>query len=146
MMHSSNLGIIKGCDLRSAECNHKCCAFTDNYILLYPGEYENSRLDKEHLVIIDNDHFGGKKAVCTRGSCDQDVHLKPVECRSYPLFPRVGHDKDITVLKASRCPLTVPELEEHTRAFLETWKRLLEDDRLLEWLEKASLSGRYEPV
>jgi len=130
-------GHIKACKLHSIQCKYKCCVFTNNYIVLYPGEFESSHLNKNHLRIIDNNYFGGKKAICLR-KCTKD-DLKPLDCESYPYFPRINQKGVIKILKGKKCPLTKTELEDHKELFIKIWGTLAENTVIFEWLKKVEL-------
>ncbi len=137
---TENFGVIYACAGYVPICHWKCCAFADNYIVLYPGEFENTRLNTSHLRIIEDDYFGGKRAVCTR-SCTR-ADLKPLDCRSYPLFPRVDGQGRIELLRGSKCPLTSQDLAVHQDHVLEAWQHLMtENPDVRRWLHKVVLVG-----
>jgi hypothetical protein len=137
-----NLGLISRCDTRSSDCHYRCCVFTDNYIVLYPGEYEKTDKDKNHLIITDNNYFGGKKAVCTR-RCTE-TSFKPLDCQSYPYFPRINKEGKIEIIVGKKCPLIKGELETHRTNVIGAWSLLIKNEGILEWLKKVELVG-YEP-
>ena len=134
-------GRIKACGKHVPICNYKCCTFSNNYITLFPGEYEESDLGKTHLKITDDDYFGGKKAVCIK-TCTSKSFI-PLDCKSYPFFPRIDKDGLPGILKAKRCPLTEKELVEHEKQFLEIWSKLIKEDKICEWLKNVKEVG-YE--
>lgn len=141
-----SFGIIRECSKYIPRCHHKCCTFHDNYIVLYPGEWENSKLKKAHLTIIDDDYFGGKKVVCALGNhilslrpCDPKIEFKPIDCKSYPYFPKIDKQGNIQILKGRRCPLTKKDLVQHKKLFLKAWKSLIKDKVILSWLKKVKL-------
>ena len=136
-----DFGLIAACKRHTSRCHHKCCDFTDNYIVLYPGELEKTKLDKSHLRIIDDDYFGGKKAVCLR-LCREDS-FKPLDCKSYPLFPRVGPRGEVEIVRGKKCPLKMDQLVDHKEKFLDVWRALIEDGAVLEWLKKVELVGYH---
>ena len=136
------LGKIKGCAKTLPGCC--CCKFTDNYIVLFPGEFEDSGLDKSHITIIDENYFGGKKAVCNaKGDCEEK--FKPFDCKVYPYFPRVGESGVVGLLKGKKCPLQREDLETHRKRVYELCSELIKDDGILEWLRKVELVG-YEVI
>jgi hypothetical protein len=108
---------------------------------LYPGEYDDPTLRRDHLKIIDDNYFGGKKAICVRRCTSKD--LKPLDCKSYPYFPRINKEGKIEILKGRKCPLTKRDLLYHKRWLLKEWEPLLRDRRILEWLRHVKLVG-YE--
>jgi len=134
-------GLIEACKKHAPQCHHMCCSFADNYIVLYPHEYETAKSNKSHLQIIDEDYFGGKKAICVRPCSKND--FKPLDCRSYPFFPRVNEQGEIEVLRGRKCPLKTEELVNHRREFLKVWRALIKDSMLLQWIKNIELVG-YE--
>jgi Fe-S-cluster containining protein len=123
-------------------CEYRCCRFDQgNYIVLHPGELEAARASgasTAHLQIIDDDYHGGQKAVCTAAepmTCDYGY--KPLDCKSYPLFPA----PDGGLLKGSKCPLRPEHLTEHARDVGELWERQSLSTR--RWLAEVRLVG-YE--
>jgi hypothetical protein len=130
-----DFGLIAACKRHTPRCHHKCCDFADNYIVLYPGELEKTKLDKSH--------FGGKKAVCLR-LCREDS-FKPLDCKSYPFFPKVGPRGEVEIVRGKKCPLKMDELTDHKEKFLEVWRTLIEDSAVLEWLKRVELVA-YHPV
>lgn len=124
------------------ECEYRCCRFDQgNYIVLHPGELEAAQASgasTAHLQIIDDDYRGGQRAVCTAAepmTCDHGY--KPLDCRSYPLFPA----PDGGLLKGSKCPLRPEHLTEHARDVGELWERQSPATR--RWLAEVRLVG-YE--
>ena len=143
-----SLGIIKECDKYIPKCNHKCCTFHNNFIVLYPGEWEKSKLRKAHLTIIDDDFFGGKKAICSKGDhtlslrpCNPKTEFKPLDCRCYPYFPKIGKRGDIKLLKGQKCPLTKKDLINQKKLVFKAWNFLIKDKKILNWLKKVKLVG-----
>lgn len=83
-----------------SSCLVDCCAFPQDrkgyFIILQPGELNFVRhlgASIRHLKIIDDNFFGGQKAVCiaTNKLCC-DLGWKPYDCRTHPVFPCVGED------------------------------------------------------
>jgi Fe-S-cluster containining protein len=134
-------------------CNFCCTEFTSgNYIVLYPGELEKARaagLSVSHLKLIDEQYHGGARAICEateHKNCDGGY--KPLDCASYPLFPRVAAgDTQVTrFLKGTKCPLTAADIGDHEAWVTAAWNRLIADDEsILHWLRRVRLVG-YEPV
>ena len=131
-------GIIPQCKIKNKECKYGCCKFGNNYIVLYPGELEKSKLNKSHLEIIDEDYFGGKKAICVRRCEERD--FKPLDCKSYPFFPVIDKNK-IVLLRGIKCPLLNEDLVGHKKWVLDYWNNLMEDKNILNWLKKVKLVG-----
>jgi len=136
-------GLNLKCKERSTECHYKCCTFTDNYIVLYPGEYEESMLKKEHLKIIDDYYYGGKKVICIKRCTSGD--FKPLDCKSYPFFPFFDSDGNLRLIKGRKCPLEFGDLVEHKQWVLKEWGGLLKNSKIREWVKKIKLVG-YEPL
>ncbi len=124
-------------------CNFVCCTFNQgNYIVLYPGEHEANSQAVGHLEIIDEDYFGGKRAVChaaDTGTCDNGY--KPLDCASYPFFPKPGAQGELQLIRGSKCPLPTAKLEGHRRWVKRKWAAL----SLEEFLAKVEMVG-YELV
>lgn len=136
-----NFGIIKDCENHISQCKCKCCNFNDNYIVLYPGEFEATKQKKNHIKIIDDNYFGGKKAICIR-TCKED-EFKPIDCRSYPFFPKINNQGKIEIIKGSKCPLKKEELAIHKKNFNEIWNLLIKNKDISDWIKKIELIG-YE--
>jgi hypothetical protein len=132
-------GLIPQCKKRISECHWKCCTFTDNYIVFYPGEYEASPLNKSHLKIVNENYHGGKKAICTKHCTAKS--FKPLDCKTYPFFPIIDRKNNIRLLKGIKCPLTKKELAKHKSWVLKTWKKSLENEEMRNWLKKVKLVG-----
>lgn len=140
-----------------ALCPHKGCGFccTDfsigNFIVLYPGELaaaESSGKTTRHLRIIDDDYFGGARAVCEakeRATCDGGY--KPLDCASYPLFPLVeGEERVVKLLWGTKCPLLAEEIKPHTEWVIDVWNKLIDKQpSIVHWLRRVRLVG-YEPL
>jgi len=137
-----NFGIIKNCDNHISQCKCKCCKFDNNYIILYPGEFENTKLKKDHIKIIDENYFNGKKAICVR-PCKID-EFKPLDCKSYPYFPKINGIGELKIIKGTKCPLTEEELVIHKKRFLEIWDFLLKNEEIYEWVNAVDLIGYKE--
>ncbi len=138
-------GGIQLCPSRG--CGFKCCEFQQgNYIVMYPGEYENARdagSSISHLKIINPDDSGGKRAVCTAANtANCDNGYKPLDCQSYPLFPQMSPDGDIgSIIKGEKCPLLESELGAHRESMMEAWTPHLAEPKFVTWLKNVSLVG-----
>ena len=137
-----NSGLIEACNNHAPQCKYKCCKFSDNYIVLYPGEFEKSKLNKNHLRIVDDDYLGGKKAVCTK-HCTKD-DFKPVDCQTYPYFPKIDQSGNIEILIGKKCPLVRNELINHRKEFFKFWRNLIKNNQIREWVRNVQLIG-YKP-
>ena len=93
------------------------------------------------MRIIDNDYHGGKKVICLRRCAEDD--FKPLDCESYPYFPKFNQNGQIEFLKGNKCPLLKEELTEHRKTCLNIWQELLKDQKVRVWLKKVVLVG-YE--
>jgi len=131
--------IIESCEKYVEECKFKCCHFEDNYIVLYPNEFETTHLSKTHLRIIDDDYFGGKKAICMEPCSEKD--FKPFDCKMYPYFFITYDNHNIKVLKGKKCPLKKGELANHKKKYLLMFKKLLNDKRFFEWQRRIEFVG-----
>jgi len=140
---SKSFGKIDACKKEVLNCKYKCCTFSKNYIVLYPNELEDSKKNKSHIKIIDDNYHGGKKAICLR-QCRKD-DFKPLDCKSYPLFPFFNEVNDIQFLFGSKFPLLSKDLIVHKIYCLREWKNLLTDDRIYNWLKNIKLIG-YEKI
>lgn len=144
---SQKAGKITLCD--SQDCGRTCCDFAQgNYILFYPGELREAidqGLSVGHLDVVD-DGQGGHRAICRarhRQTCDDGY--KPLDCASYPFFPRIDEHGNLgPVDKGTKCPLPALALGEHKRWAIEQWSRVLARlPRVRAWLRTARLVG-YE--
>jgi len=116
-----------------------CCELNKVRICLYPGEYENSKLNKNHLLILNEDWFGGKIVTCTRMCTDND--LKPLDCKTYPFFPFFDEKNDLFLKISPRCPLSKDELKQHREKTTMHWKELIEDKKIADWIKTVKLVG-----
>jgi len=132
-------GMIKQCGNKISECHYNCCIFSSNFIVLYPGEYEKSKLKKNHLKIIDEDYHGGKKVVCTKICTSKD--FKPLDCKSYPFFPTLDSDNNLRLIKGIKCPLINKELNKHKTKVIEAWKGVSKDKKIKNWIKEVKLVG-----
>ena len=146
-------------------CGYHCCRqllpkegapVAGESILLFPGEYERAceaGTDRaRHIRLIGSDDNGGDYGFCDptiidQGSCHPARNFKPLDCRSYPLFP-VVRDGRIMLYIDTRCPISRDNrerLQDHARMVLRAWEREIErDPRVQEWLENLHLPT-YEP-
>lgn len=144
MSIQKSFGRIKKCSKYIQKCQYKCCIFHDNYIALYPGEWERTKLFKSHITIIDEDYFGGKKAICSKNlGCNSNIDFQPLDCKTYPYFPKIDEQGDIKILKGQKCPLIKRDLIHHKILFMKTWKPLIKNKTIFNWLKKIKLIG-YE--
>lgn len=143
-MSSTDNGLIESC--RHQGCGYLCCEFAaGNFIALYPGELEHARscgYSVDHLECTP-DGWGGHKAICR--ACDTascDGGYKPLDCRSYPLFPTV-EEKTVSIqtgLKGEKCPLLEIHLAEHGKWVVEEWTSLSRTIPTLRvWLKQMRL-------
>jgi len=138
-----NFGMMQTCNYYYVQCKYRCCSFNDNYIVLYPGEFENSEGHKKHIKIIDDNYFGGKKAICLT-PCKKN-EFKPMDCKSYPYFPKINAAGKVEIIKGLKCPLKEEELVDHKEKFLKIWNDLIKDKVIFEWLKNVELVG-YDVV
>lgn len=124
-------------------CEFRCCRFDQgNYIVLHPGELQAAQArgaSTTHLEVIDDNYHGGQKAVCTaREPMTCDDGYKPLDCKSYPLFPAPGGG----LLKGSKCPLRAEHLTEHARDVVDLWAG--QGPVTGQWLAQVRLVGYEE--
>lgn len=133
-------GEIEKCDKNSGSCKYKCCSFTNNFIVLYPGEFESSNLNKSHLKIIDNNYNGGKKVICNLNKqCSSNKQFKPFDCKCYPLFPLIDKKSNIKLIKGKKCPLIKKDLIKHKQEILSEFHKLIQDPKIKAWFKKVKL-------
>ncbi len=132
---------IKACEKHLGMCNYTCCSFQDNYIVLYPDELETTRLNTEHLKIIDDNYHGGKKAICLKPCTEKD--FKPFDCEIYPYFLHMSETGEVKFLKGKKCPLKKKELIHHKKDCLNKFKKLIKNQKIFEWQRNLELIG-YE--
>lgn len=133
-----------------AGCGWRCCDFDQgNYIVLLPGEREAAvaaGVSVSHLSTIDGDYHGGERVVCTASNCATcDGGLKPIDCRFYPVYPRVV-DGAITLIRGAKCPLSNDDIERHAAAVMaETMEMVADNPHLLRFFAKVEMVG-YKPL
>lgn len=152
------IGIIEGCIEGSKKCEFRCCdqdvpedlkpIRPIDYILMYPGEYDSEDPKQSHLEHI-ADYAGGVLARCKKecfdqSQCDPDVNYKPLDCRSYPLFPTLSDD-GLVLVKDERCPLTTSDIDlEHYEAVLDNWLEVVTHrPQTIAWLSNLIMEGYY---
>ena len=151
------IGKISGCAEASEICGYRCCdqdkptedtvIRTEDYILMYPGEYNPDDSRQKHLTPVAS-FSGGILARCAKecfdqSQCDPDVNYKPLDCRSYPLMATVADDSSLELVKDERCPLTRSQFgEEHELTVLGAWQEVVSGNpAVIEWLSNLSLEG-----
>ena len=88
-------GKIEECKYFIGNC--PCCKIGSVKLFLFPGEFENSSLKKDHIKIIDQNYFGGKSATCKKYCKSGD--FKPLECKTYPYSPFFDKDDNLILKK-----------------------------------------------
>jgi hypothetical protein len=144
-------GRIAACP--KGQCGFTCCDFQQgNYIVLHPGELEaaKSRGESLHHLAVYAEEAGGYRATCrARATATCDGGYKPLDCRSYPLFPTVtdgASPRVDVVLKGSKCPLQLDEIREHEVYVRRAWSRVLASSPdVVEWLRRVRLVGYERP-
>ena len=127
-------------------CGFKCCNFTDNYILMYPGEWESVPVDKKDHLRITGGFRGGLKAQCTR-RCDPEGLYKPLDCGSYPLFPMANADGTFRWIAGRKCPLIGNSryhrsVERHRVKVEAKWREVIARSHSVRWwLEDIRMVG-----
>lgn len=153
-------GKLTSCASKSLECCYRCCdqdgrpqAESDiniqNYILMYPGEYEENDTRCHHLESICN-FAGGVLARCRgedfdQSSCNPEQNYKPLDCRSYPFFPCYSHKEQLGLVVDKRCPLYIdedPQMCRHSEVVLNEWQKVVADrSEVGLWIARISLKG-----
>ncbi|NVO03153.1 MAG: hypothetical protein HXX09_10690 [Bacteroidetes bacterium] len=132
-------------------CKFICCNFdSGNYILLFPGELDkaiNSNISISHLQILEEDSFGGHKAVCNakqKHNCDNGY--KPLDCKFYPLFPIEIIGDNFFLHKGIKCPLKISEIaNQNSFVYNETENIIIKNEKFSKWLKNVKFVG-YEKV
>jgi hypothetical protein len=99
-------GVLPACTEMKGLCGYACCKFSNNWIMLLPGEYElavQKNLKQEHL-----DFKSNSQVVCTT-PC-QTGDLKPIDCAWYPLFPANNDATQFLVADHRKCPIPNQDL------------------------------------
>lgn len=137
---------IRECEDFSSICNFACCNHDDNSsfsLWMYPGEYQNTVLDKSHIEVIgiQNGAVLGK-CTCTNEQkrlCDGKKWFKPLDCWSYPFFPFIERGKLVLKVDITRCPLSkYCDLEEQYIQIYQIWKRIIKDEKVFHALEQLN--------
>ncbi len=155
----SATGKIVSCVDMAPICHYRCCdqdpppedgtVKDTEYILMFPGEYNPDDPNQSHLTPV-GEHNGGVLARCAKecfdqASCHPDVNFKPLDCKSYPIMPKVVGGV-LHLVKDTRCPLTADDIPpEHRAAILEQWEGAVGANfNVLGWLASLSLEGYEE--
>lgn len=141
-------------------CGSVCCTCggdvsEDMGIYLYPGEEKIHDRHSDWLIWTEEraedydfpDSWHGKiyfvrcktPPVCPR-------HLRPLQCRTYPLSPHISEDGILTLIYNDEelpysCPLIdehIPLNEDFCRATYTVWKHLIKDPLIFDIIEKDS--------
>jgi hypothetical protein len=147
------------------KCGYRCCDFKQTgEILLYPGELADAVANGKslnHLQIIDANYVGGARAKCVaRQTATCDAGYKPLDCKSYPLFPRVAASdagpqrRALDLTKGLGCPISADLLSAHGQHVRATWAALVDSRRAVEqWLvdvwgdgDEADDVERFAPI
>jgi hypothetical protein len=137
-------------------CKYRCCDSKQvGYIYMYPGEVEEARQrgeSVEHLEVIDPDFHGGRKVKCRANetkTCDHGY--KPLDCSSYPFFPRPHSGAtdsltSISLSKGSACPLMSEDLVGHAKFVSDAWLALMRrTPQTADWLEGVWRAQHTDP-
>ena len=129
-------------------CAFRCCDFKQaGWILLYPGEANEAAvrgLSTKHLEVADPNYHGGHRVRCrARDTAACDGGYKPLDCASYPLFPKPTSDTSpITLTKGAGCPILGTEIPQHQAYVLGLWQRLIKrKPDVLTWLRSVWNDG-----
>lgn len=148
-------GKISACLRYSSICHFDCCRQNNpslselpipaSSLLLVPGEL-NGKIGIDHILITRDNYFGGSLGFCDstkidQSKCDSSLNYKPLDCRSYPFFPRLI-DNQLVLYKDSRCPLgKVDSLELHKiyPGVFSLWAETLENPNIRRWVNQVEL-------
>ena len=113
-------------------------------MLLYPGEYENSTLDKSHIQIIKRENKAIIRRCCSsqeqREKCDGTRWLKPLDCWSYPFFPSIENDTLVLLVDDVRCPVAKNcDLHDHYFHTFNLWQKDIENKDVFESIKSLSM-------
>lgn len=157
-------GEILDCSAAAPICGYHCChqqlpkegpPVADESILLFPGERELALEQGEsagHIEVTGTHPAGGDFGYCNphridQRQCHPSRNFKPLDCRSYPLFPTI-RDGRLALLIDTRCPLSARDparLKPHAQLILASWQREVERNPAVgHWLASLELPT-YEP-
>lgn len=161
---SGSDGELTDCAAASAICGYHCChqqlpkggpPVTDESILLFPGELKRALEHGEgaqHIEVTGTHPVGGDFGYCNpevidQRQCHPARNFKPLDCRSYPLFPTIRNGK-LALLIDTRCPLSARDparLRAHAQVVLATWRsEVARNPAVGRWLASLDLPT-YEP-
>lgn len=148
-------GKVSYCLKHSAICNFDCCCHSNpkinesiipqSSILLAPGELKGKQ-GTNHIFITMNNYFGGSLGFCDpekidQSQCDSSLNYKPLDCQSYPFFPRLI-DGLLVLYKDSRCPLGEKnpiELQKMYSKVISLWSEIIKDPNVQIWVNQVEL-------
>lgn len=154
-------GKVIDCRHLSSSCLYRCCdqdkpdgqikICHENYIMLYPGEWEAAEKSKVHIEIVNNDFFGGKLGRCRREdfdqpNCNPSKNFKSMDCQAYPFAPSFDKNGNLRLEIDKRCPMKASRaLDDHYHTILEKWKSVIEkDNSVIAWIRSFELGGYVE--
>ena len=117
-----------------------CCYSTgpDSFIFFLPGELEYQRAQEPAIPFLPVSQHHLDRLHC-RGNAGCVYDRRPIDCRSYPYFPRVSnllHVGYFDCRGAHMCPLKENvELRDHLKHIHTWWPSLLQRSDVLEWAE-----------
>lgn len=140
-------GKLEGCELYNTICNYICCCQdndTSFSIMMYPGEYENTTLPKDHIHVI-GENYGATIGKCMysieeRKKCDGIERFKPLDCFSYPFFPTIKNGRLQLLVDKTRCPLPVCcNLDNHYNNVYNIWNELIKNRRIYNCISRIHI-------
>jgi len=136
-------------------CMWKCCGtFDDNYILLYPSEYEDAikaGYNFKAFDVISDDKYGGKmirpkdRWFCQACHNEDKKSYKSLDCVVYPFSLKITGDKLVWIV-GEKCPLTKKiykeDLKKHFESQRNIWLELIKSKpEIVEWLKHIKMVG-----
>ena len=133
------LGKLQGCEQFNTFCNYACCnqgCDSSFSIFMYPNEYENTLLPKDHIQVIKEEKNGIKIGKCKysieeRKMCTGIKRFKPLDCFSYPFFPVIKDYRLFLLVDKVRCPLPhYYNLNDHYCKVYNIWRDLIKNKQI----------------
>lgn len=158
-----NTGTILNCSRHSKECGYRCCdqeiptstsVCRESMILLFPGEWEHTKLSTTHLITTELQADGGRLAVCDRinfdqSKCNSSSNFKPLDCQSYPFSPVLVDHKLRLALDMNRCPLSrnIRDLQPHYKKVHSYWEQLIINSPIIyNWVANMPCFPGYQII
>ena len=137
--------ICEGTILYRKDCGVEACGSasccksqaSDNFIFFLPKEYEYQNSQKEKIPFYSVSQISNERYHC-KGNENCIYKIRPIDCRSYPLFPAVHKYKLVGYFdcrKSHNCPLSLNiELRDHLQQINKWWPILLKHEIILNYV------------